>query len=199
MKEIYSIKKATDDITEELQLDSFLKKITDLAMNDSKAIASMLITPEAWAAKVNDDKAVLHSGRNMNLLRYLYSEDNNISDSSLEDDNEAFISKEEKMRMLLNDIRVSIILHKNECQIAMLTMNKELSNFQTSFLDKMIEKCKEYGKTYQCNMYIGFMNQLTSIDVEGLLVNNGISDESLEARLLEIIHSNGKDSVKHII
>jgi hypothetical protein len=129
----------------------------------------------------------------MNLLRYL----SNREDASLEDDDEALINTDEKMKMLLNDIRVSMIMNQNKCQIVMLTMNKDLSDFQISFLETIMEKCKEYGEKYKSDMYIGFMNQLTSIDVEGLLVKDGKIEEEVETRLREIINSN-RTSIKRI-
>lgn len=194
MEEIYSNKKVTEIMTEEQQLDQFFKEIIMLAKGDSKTIASMLINPSNWAAKVNEDGKKLHASLNLNLLRYLTEKDS----TSLGDDSEELLSKEEKMQMLLKDIRVTILLHHNECQIAMLTMNNNLSDFQILTIEKIIEKCKKYGKQYNCNIYIGFMNQLASLDVEGFIIKDGILDEEVETRLLELVSSTKKETpIKH--
>ncbi len=197
MEEIYSSKKQTDITVEDQQLDSFLRKIISLAKEKRETVASMLIRTDDWAAKINEDNKRLHSTINMNLLRYLNGKN---SSQDLDDENEDLVEKAEKMNMLLNDIRVSIVITENECQIAMLTMNRELNDYQVSFLESMIEKCKEYGEAYNCNMYLGYINQVISIDAEGLLVENGISDEKMEKRLIEIINSTKKKaSEKHTI
>ena len=196
MEEIYSTKKVTDTITEDQQLDQFFKTITELANGESKIVASMLINPTDWAAKINEDGKKLHSNLNLNLLRYLTEKDSN----SFGDDSEELLNKEEKMQMLLKDIRVTILAYNNECQIAMLTMNSDLSNFQTSTIEKMIEKCKKYGEQNNCNMYMGFMNQLASIDAEGFIIKDGLLDEETETRLIDIVNSNRKEeSIKHVM
>ena len=175
---IYSSKNYDGELeSQKEQFQDFLQEVLRRKRGDNpkdELQAVMLITPTAWAAKINErDGYALHSYANMNLVRYL----NNNPNYFKEDDCEELMEKEEKTRTIYQDVHVVISAGEDECLILMNTFNQNLNSFQISWLKEIIEESKKTNPTY--SMLIGFSGLGTTIEEDQI-------DEIQEEKLLNL-------------
>lgn len=115
--------------------------------------AEMLIMPEDFAAKVNENDGLgYHYVSALNLLRYLKGEDDYYTNDAAQ---RQYIVKDDVREKTAYGVDINIIAAKEWVQFAIHASNMtiDLSNFQIDVLENLIILLKEMQK-YNLNLYV---------------------------------------------
>ncbi len=126
--------------------------------------ASMIIMPDKWAAKVNEqDGQDFHTHTNLNLVRFL-----NGDDFFLTEDWAGRISlhEDESKKIIDEYISVSLLSCEDQCKIFIFCYNNKHTPFQISTVKEILKICKEIKNEYQGNLEISFFNKDKSIEMD---------------------------------
>ena len=133
-------------------------------MYDNGFHGGIIIMPDRWAAKFNeDDGKDFHTKTNMNLVRYL----NN--DNYFKNEGEASskaIRDTEVQEVMDNNIIVSLLSDKYAAKIVIFSYNNQHSPYQLHTVKDILDISKELVSKYEDGIEVGFFNKDGTIEAK---------------------------------
>ena len=124
--------------------------------------AGMVLFPNSWAAKVNENNGTdYHSTTNMNLVRFLNGENVYYTEQQAA---EVALSPEETRKVVYEGMQISILSNEQNCKVLIFSYNNTHSLFQLSVLEELLQICEQIKDQYDNNMVVGFCNRSTMME-----------------------------------